>query len=85
MQGKTLTLKNGVEVWICQSCLDGEHWTYGWDHRAGEVDRRDCKNLTDDGRHQCACNPDWPELMEVILEPEDSKEGAEKSAHEIHT
>lgn len=51
---------------VCQSCLDGEHLSYGVDHRDGEDGRCDCKNVSEDGKSQCGCNPDWPELMEAI-------------------
>jgi len=34
--------------------------------RGSTEDRRDCKNLSPDGKRQCLCNPDWPELTEAI-------------------
>jgi hypothetical protein len=56
----------GFMVPVCQSCLDGHHDSYGADHRDGEPGRCDCKNLSDDQKTQCFCNPDWPELVEAI-------------------
>jgi hypothetical protein len=53
-------------VFVCESCLRGEHQSYGCDHRNGPEDGRDCKNLSPDGKRQCLCNPDWPELTEAI-------------------
>jgi len=53
-------------VFVCDSCLRGEHQSYGCDHRNGPEDRRDCKNLSPDGKRQCLCNPDWPELTDAI-------------------
>lgn len=53
-------------VFVCESCLRGEHQSYGCDHRTGPEDRRDCKNLSPDGKWQCLCNPDWPELTDAI-------------------
>ena len=57
---------DGVDVFVCDSCLAGRHISYGTDHRSGIVDRRSCKNLTPDGKRQCACTEDWPELYELI-------------------
>ena len=57
---------DGVLVPVCQSCLDGEHNSYGCDHRDGPPERRDCKNLSKDRKTQCMCNPEWPELMTAI-------------------
>lgn len=62
----------GVHVDVCQSCLDGEHLSHGEDHRSvwdpyvQATGRCDCKNVSDDGRSQCGCNPDWPELTAAI-------------------
>jgi len=52
--------------WICDSCLRGTHLSYGSDHRKNEMNRRDCKNVSDDYKNQCVCTPDWPELEEAI-------------------
>ena len=59
-------LKNGLIVNICKSCLKGEHISYGYDHRKGEVDRRDCKNA--EGNIQCQCNEDFTELWAYLKE-----------------
>ena len=56
---------DGVLVSVCQSCLDGEHKSYGDDHRNGPPERCDCKNILDD-KTQCMCSPEWPELMTAI-------------------
>ena len=55
-------------VFICRSCMRGEHTSYGCDHRlaADGVHAGDCKNLSPDGKRQCACDPEWPELQESI-------------------
>ena len=45
-------------VFVCQSCLSGEHCSYGDAHMAtGD----DCKNI-ENGR-KCCCHPAWPELQ----------------------
>jgi hypothetical protein len=56
----------GMSVPVCQSCLDGDHQSYGYDHRTHEEGRCDCKNVSEDNRSQCCCNPADPELMKVI-------------------
>ena len=50
----------GIEVYVCKSCLSGDHLSYGQDHRQGEKGRCGCKNVS--GGAQCACNPEWEEL-----------------------
>ncbi len=61
-------LSDGGFVYVCKNCLEGNHISYGSDHRLGEqVDRRDCKNISDDGQHQCGCTEDWPELWDKII------------------
>jgi hypothetical protein len=42
----------------CQACIDGNHLSYGSDHRCGEKDRSDCKNVGTIGDTvvQCNCN-----------------------------
>lgn len=57
---------DGVRVFVCDSCLADQHLSYGGDHRKGDLHRRGCKNLSPDGKHQCGCNPEWPELEEVL-------------------
>jgi hypothetical protein len=46
--------KGGV---ICKACLDGNHMSYGHDHRTGEENRADCKNVgvVGDTVVQCCC------------------------------
>lgn len=58
MKGATVTLKNGIRIWMCESCLKGDHMSYGCDHRTGEKYRRGCKNLSDARDKQCGCGPD---------------------------
>jgi hypothetical protein len=55
-------------VFVCASCRRGEHRSYGSDHRDGPEDSRDCKNLSPDGKRQCLCNPDWPELTAALAQ-----------------
>ena len=44
----------GVLVPVCDSCLKGEHKSFGMDHRVGIADDRgDCKNS--EGSIQCCC------------------------------
>jgi len=56
----------GVRVPVCEECMIGSHISYGFDHRQGELGRRDCKNVSDDGQKQCNCTEDWPELWTAI-------------------
>jgi len=66
---KTIEVKQDGEILkipVCESCLKGDHISYGYDHRQGEIGRRSCKNLSEDRQTQCCCDPDWPELMEAL-------------------
>jgi hypothetical protein len=42
---------------ICKACLDGNHMSYGHDHRDSEKNRSDCKNVGTIGDTvvQCCC------------------------------
>ena len=51
---------------VCGSCLLGEHNSYSIDHRIGEEGRQGCKNIDPKGIYQCSCNPEWPELYDMI-------------------
>jgi hypothetical protein len=55
-----------ILVNVCESCVSGEDISCGGDHRDSDREWRDCKNLNGEGKSQCGCNPDWPELMEAI-------------------
>jgi len=57
---------DGIKNKICESCLMGDHMSYGFDHRTGEEGRRDCKNISIDNQSQCVCTQDWPELYQAI-------------------
>lgn len=64
---KQIILKSDLKVYVCESCLKGEHKSPGgFDHREGSVDRRDCKNLNKDGTIQCQCSEDFKELWEYL-------------------
>ena len=69
---------------VCESCLEGEHVSYGDDHRLGEKDRRDCKSVEDNV--QCICTPDFPELFDAIGNRErkvyDTRQDAENEVEE---
>ena len=56
----------GIEVYVCESCLSGDHLSYGSDHRQGEKGRCDCKNVNESRTSQCACNPEWTELTQAL-------------------
>ncbi len=45
---------------ICQACIDGNHISYGHDHRNSEEGRSDCKNVGTLGSTlvQCSCTMD---------------------------
>lgn len=62
-------------VFVCESCLRGDHQSCGCDHRNGPEDRRGCKNLSPDGKRQCLCSPDWPELDKAISRHSHSESG----------
>jgi len=49
---------------VCTSCLNGEHMSFGDDHRSGVKGYQGCKNS--EGRIQCNCSPDWPELYDNL-------------------
>jgi hypothetical protein len=66
---------NGGRVFVCESCADGKHISYGVDHRTGPPGHRDCKNLSPDGQGQCACNPEWEELAELTAEAINKQRG----------
>ena len=62
-----------IAVNVCKSCLDGEHLSYGVDHRDGDPNHCGCKNVGVDRANgeskkttQCGCVPDWPELDDAI-------------------
>ena len=49
---------NGVDIFVCKSCIDGEHISYGHDHRDGDRHHNDCKNMglsKEFGSIQCCC------------------------------
>lgn len=48
---------DGIDITICESCMKGEHQSYGHDHRDGSEGRRDCKNvgILDGKIVQCTC------------------------------
>ena len=59
---------NIVKTFVCESCMKGEHISYNQDHRTGVIGRRDCKNVSDDGKVQCCCTEDWVELYKIVEE-----------------
>jgi hypothetical protein len=65
---KHIVLPSGLTAWVCESCLKGEHLSYGYDHRQKEEGRRDCKNIAyvNGQTRQCNCTQDWPELFDFI-------------------
>lgn len=62
-------------VAICESCLKGDHFTFGWNHLnvpantdESELSRYSCKNvgILDGKQVQCACNAAFSELLKTI-------------------
>jgi hypothetical protein len=83
---------DGIDAWpaehwipICESCMKGEHVTYGWKHLPPNLDKLDpndsttsrysCKNVghIDGKRVQCGCTASWPELLEEIKKSKKAK------------
>lgn len=62
-------------VYVCESCLKGEHDTFGWNHLnvpkntdENDLSRYGCKNVgkVNGEQVQCACNAAFPELLKAI-------------------
>jgi len=57
----------GIEVPVCNSCVLGEHMTYGYKHIDFDTEERGgCKNLSLDRQSQCNCHKEWSELQVEI-------------------
>jgi hypothetical protein len=66
----------GKWVPVCDSCVKGEHSSYGMNHLPNkpidpedpELSRYGCKNIgyIDEKRYQCHCNPAFEELAAAL-------------------
>jgi hypothetical protein len=58
---------DGMNVPVCDECIQGTHMTYGYNHMDFDNEERGgCKNISDDGQSQCNCHKEWPELQAAI-------------------
>lgn len=68
-------------IYVCESCMDGTHDTYSWDHIETGTG---CKNtgLINSKFVQCQCHASWLELLEAIEDTK--KESVVKRVRDHH-